>query len=363
MDNCLLHGKRICALALRNKHDMDIYELKRLWKKAQYNNDLICEDCGNPVDLRAGDVKVPYFAHRKGFLTRECYYEITKETEEHREAKSVLYEYFVTKYPGVVVQTTKRQPNGRRSDIYIDFGSSKLAIEFQRTYIKISDWDERHQEYEKLNITDLWILSSRMFEERRNDIDLLTQVLLHETVDKTAIFLEVEKRKLSLLKEIQYLDHHGILKRKIFFIRDYKLFDVTISPEGHVLCNFIEQYGVAKDMFIKECQNSEIADQLKRDELESLRLAREAKAKEERERLWAEMQKTLQTRPVSTPTPRSDQQTLKPSLDYESDIARAEQELESVLASTANRSSEYRDHEVILNWIDQQLLHFNCKHF
>lgn len=29
-----------------------------------------------------------------------------------------------------VVEVTKKHPNGRRSDIYIDFGDSKLAVEF-----------------------------------------------------------------------------------------------------------------------------------------------------------------------------------------------------------------------------------------
>ena len=334
---------------------MDIYELKRQWKKAQYKNELICEDCGTPVELRAGDVKIPYFAHRKGFSTRDCYYETIRETEEHREAKSVLYEYFVTKYPEAIVQTTKRQPNGRRSDIYIDFGSSELAIEFQRTYMKISDWDERHQEYEKLGITDLWLLSSRMFEERRNDVDFLTQVLLNETNEKTAIFLDVDKRKLSLLKEIQYLDNQGMLKHKTFFIRDYSLFDITISPEGQILCDFSEQYGVSKDKFIKECKAAEIADQLERDELERLRLVREAKAKEERERRWAERQKAIQTQSASTPIPtrRPGQQATKPSLENESDIAKAERELESILASSTNKNLEYRNHEVISRWITQ----------
>ena len=332
---------------------MDIYELKRQWKKAQYKNELICEDCGTPVELRAGDVKIPYFAHRKGFSTRDCYYETTRETEEHREAKGILYEYFVAKYPGAIVQTTKRQPNGRRSDIYIDFGSSELAIEFQRTYMKISDWDERHLEYEKLGITDLWILSSRMLEDRRNDVDFLTQVLLHETKEETVIFFDVDKRKLSLLKEIQYLDNQGILKHKTFFIRDYNLFDVTISSEGQILCDFSEQYCVAKDRFIEECHATEIADQLKRDELERLRLVSEAKAKEERERLWSERQNAIRTQSTSTLTQRPGQQILKSSSEHESEIAKAERELEAILASITNKNLEYRDHEVISKWIDQ----------
>jgi competence CoiA-like predicted nuclease len=352
MENCLLNGQRICALALRNQYNMGIYELKREWKKAQYRNELICEDCGTPVELRAGDVRVPYFAHRKGFVNRDCFYETHKESEEHKEAKSILYNYFESKYPGKRVEVTKKQPNGRRSDIFIDFGNSKLVIEFQRTYIKILDWDIRHAEYEALGINDLWLLSSRILEDRVNDIDFLTQVLLHDTKDQTAKFLNVEKHTLSLLKEIKYLDKHGDHKSSKYFSQEYLLSDVTISPNGEIVCDFLAQYELAKDEYIKQCQEEELQEQLRREEFERLRIAREAKAKEDRVRQWAS-DKPLNPQSNSVPVQQNNRRIPNSFTRYESDLTRAEHELESVLAAISNRSSEYRETEVILKWSEQ----------
>ena len=333
MDNCLLHGKRICALWLRNEHNMDVYEFKREWKKAQYRNELICEDCGTPVELRAGDVKVPYFAHRKGFVTRDCYYETYKETEEHREAKSLLYEYFCANYPDAVVEVTKKHPNGRRSDIFIDFDTSKLAVEFQRTNLKISDWDERHFEYEKLGIIDLWLLSSGIYDKQKNDFDFLTQVLLHETKDNSAKFLDVKNKSLKLIKAVQFLDRQGKLKNRIFVTRDYDLFNITISPDGQILCDFEQHYSNAKQKFIKECEEAEAKEMIQKRADDWFRRQDELRA---------------QSRKNSDPqvsNPSSFNKVEKPSTP-------PEPVLESKIKDVSG-FSEFRDHEIIKDWIDQ----------
>lgn len=330
MENCLLNGQRICALDVKNIYGMENYDLKREWKKAQYNNELICEDCGNPVELRVGDVKIPHFAHRRGFLDRDCYYETTKESEEHRKAKSLLYSYFKEKYPEASIQTSKKQPNGRRSDIYIEQGNFKLAVEFQRLGLRISDWDIRHEEYEKSGISDLWLLSSNIYEGRVSDFDFLTQVLLHESRDNIAKFLDVDKNSIRLLKQINYADEAGILKQRDFFSISYNLFDLTISLDGRIESDFEQQYAVEKDLFFKKCKELEAKEFVHGNETEDfIRQSQQEQFKN---------QGTAKFYDLS---------------DFGNGLTFAEQRLEEELAQLSNRSSEFRDHDTIQKWIEK----------
>jgi competence CoiA-like predicted nuclease len=311
---------------------MENYDLKRKWKNAQYNNELICEDCGNPVELRVGDVKIPHFAHRRGFLDHDCYYETTKESEEHRKAKSLLYCYFKEKYPDASVQTTKKQPNGRRSDIYIEHGSLKLAVEFQRQGLRVADWDIRHQEYEKLGITDLWFLSSRIYEERVSDFDFMTQVLLHESEDNIAKFLDVEKESIRFLKQINFADKEGILKQREFFSLSYNLSDLTISLDGRIESDFEQRYDIQKELFVKKCKELEAAESLNRER----NIAEDLIRQSQRERF--EEQAPVKSYDAS---------------NYGNGLTVAEQQLEEELAKKSSRSSEFREHDIIQGWFNE----------
>jgi competence CoiA-like predicted nuclease len=310
---------------------MENYDLEREWKKAQYNADLICEDCGNPVELRVGDVKIPHFAHRRGFLYRDCYYETTKESEEHRKAKSLLYSYFKEKYSDALIQTTKKQPNGRRSDIYIERGKSKLAVEFQRQGLRVSDWDARHEEYKKFGIADLWLLSSNICKERVSDFDFLTQVLLHESMDNTAKFFDVDSKTVTLLKQINYADEAGVLKQKEFFSLSYNLFNLTISLNGRIESDFEQQYAVARDSFFEKCKESE-AKELSYREKE----AEDFIKQNQRECL----ENQLSTKSYDTS-------------NFGNGLTVAEQQLEVELERNSNRSSEFREHDIIQRWLSE----------
>lgn len=95
MLNCLLEGKRVCSLDTKNRFDNYIYSEVEKLKEAGQNKNLICEECGESVFLKAGDIKIPHFAHISG-VERDCYFDKNenKETEEHKRGKSILYYYF-----------------------------------------------------------------------------------------------------------------------------------------------------------------------------------------------------------------------------------------------------------------------------
>lgn len=164
METCLYKGKQICAYDVTNINYVLNYEVKKAWKIAGSNGELICEECGQEVQLRVNDPrkKAPHFAHK--LTDYKCPYSNndSRESEEHKKGKMLLYNYFKDKYAGTSPIVNYRFPNKRRADLYIEFNNGdKLAIEYQRTELDILDWQERQDEYIKSNINILWLLSCK----------------------------------------------------------------------------------------------------------------------------------------------------------------------------------------------------------
>lgn len=258
MENCLLEGNRICSLDINNEYGNKDYNLIRKWKNAQNKNLLICEDCGMPVDFRAGKVRTPYFAHKKGATDRACYYETHKETEEHRDAKKLFYEYFKYKYSDSLVETNKKFSNGKRTDLLVTFKTGeKLAIEFLRSLVNVSEWEERHLNMAQAGILDLWFFSINLFNKEGSGskyLEFLPWVTERETSGGTALFLNVHGESLTLVKIMEYKDEAGKVKDQKIFSEEYNLKSVEIQPNGFILCEFNNHYQEAKSQFFATCK-------------------------------------------------------------------------------------------------------------
>lgn len=66
MENCLNNGQRFCSFDVLNEFNVKLHMVIDVWRRAGDNNELICEECGRPVLLRAGDIRQPHFAHKSG---------------------------------------------------------------------------------------------------------------------------------------------------------------------------------------------------------------------------------------------------------------------------------------------------------
>ena len=101
-------------------------------------------------------------------------------------------------YDGISPIVNYRFPNKRRADLYIEFNNiDKLAIECQRTGLDILDWQEKHEEYIKLNINVLWLLigneENLKLKEKQIDVPFFQQIMLNE-LDKIAVYLDVDAK-------------------------------------------------------------------------------------------------------------------------------------------------------------------------
>lgn len=258
MENCIFEGERICSLDIDNEYGNRDNSLILKWKYAQNNNQLICEDCGSFLDFKAGTERTPHFAHKKGITDRVCYYDTHKETEEHRNAKKLFYDYFKLKYPDSLVEANKKILCGKRIDILISFKTGeKLAVEFLRSLVNISDWEEKHQNMTQDGILDLWFFSINLFQKEgkgSKNLDLLPWVTERETSGKTALFLNVAEKLITMAREIEYKDEAGKVKHQEIFYGEYSLNFIEILPNGFILSEFEKQYQDAKAQFLATCK-------------------------------------------------------------------------------------------------------------
>lgn len=118
------------------------------------NQRYFCPGCGSDLMLKAGEVKIPHFAHRS---LADCDTFSEPETPLHLQGKLQLHRFFSQrKHP---TELEKYLPTiKQRADLLID---KKTAIEFQCSAIPASQVRSRSEGYQSIAIEPIWILGSR----------------------------------------------------------------------------------------------------------------------------------------------------------------------------------------------------------
>lgn len=256
METCVYKGKQICAYDVTNTNYALNYELKKEWRIAGRHGELICQECGQEVQLRINDPRkrTPHFSHK--ITDDKCPFSNNdlRESEDHKKGKMLLYHYFKDKYPEITPMVNHRFQNRRKADLYIEFNDgSKLAVEYQRTELDILEWQERQEEYTKENINVLWLIAGKednlKVKEKQVEVTFFQQIMLNE-LDKVAVFLDVNSSKLILAKNIRYSDPYVINNDfEELYLKSYNLNDVIIHTNGKIECNFSDEYNKAKKIF------------------------------------------------------------------------------------------------------------------
>lgn len=271
MEICKYKGKDICAYDITNNNYALNYQLEKEWKIAGKGGELKCPECGLDVILKVKDPrkKIPHFAHKISMIKCNYYNEDLKESEEHKRGKMILYNYFKELYPDSNLRINHRFNNKRRTDIFIEFKSGeKLAVEYQRLGLDIIPWQERQKEYEKLGIKVLWILQGNeeylIEKSKQIELSFFKQIMLNE-LDKLAVFLDIKKMKIILMKNMEYIHKRNINdKYDEIFLCSYRLDEVKINEDGSISCDFFERYRLEENKFIskckKECEERELRE-------------------------------------------------------------------------------------------------------
>ena len=120
---------------------------------------LECHCCAQPVILKAGAVKMPYFAHRAKGAPCPYVREMGGESEEHRLGKVLLYRHFRQLFPSARV-SLEYAHSGRYADVLVEQEGRRLAIEYQRSRLKHSELRQRTFDANSHGIPVRWIVST-----------------------------------------------------------------------------------------------------------------------------------------------------------------------------------------------------------
>ncbi|MGM0844320.1 MAG: competence protein CoiA family protein [Bacillota bacterium] len=117
-----------------------------------------CPECHSRVIIKAGEIKIPHFAHRTGI---GCEGSHEPETSFHLRGKKLLFHHFSSIISSVALEqylpAIKQRP-----DVYISMNEKKYAVEYQCAVIGSEDFLTRTKGYQYAEIEPVWILGSRI---------------------------------------------------------------------------------------------------------------------------------------------------------------------------------------------------------
>jgi hypothetical protein len=131
---------------------------------------LVCQGCGQPLRVKAGEVKRPHFAHKH---LKAC--SLGSETAEILLARGVLYEFLLVYFGSGV--TLEQQVAGavlpRPVDCWVETPAGRLAYWLVESGIKIEPREAIKRALTQNDIHPTWIMLHRMLHEEKKLFDSL----------------------------------------------------------------------------------------------------------------------------------------------------------------------------------------------
>jgi competence CoiA-like predicted nuclease len=129
--------------------------------KEQIDKDaLVCQECGESLYIKAGEIKRPHFCH---YANPDSMCKSRGESENHMDAKRYVMEFLQQEYSGATVELeVMNRKAGRIADVLLTEDSGKqTAHEIQLSSITLGDLKERTLSYADHGISCVWWLGSK----------------------------------------------------------------------------------------------------------------------------------------------------------------------------------------------------------
>ena len=125
--------------------------------------DICCPECGEPLIVRAGDIRRAHFAHFSG---SECLYSLRVARNPdlmERHARAVVA---VQAHLGPNARLIRHEHSMgiRRPDLTFHAGARRVAVEVQLTAIDLADIRERSRDIARLGYAVFWAFGEEMLE-------------------------------------------------------------------------------------------------------------------------------------------------------------------------------------------------------
>ncbi|MBM7693949.1 competence CoiA-like predicted nuclease [Peribacillus deserti] len=134
-------------------------EVKKIKEKAPY----FCPCCHKKVILKAGERRIPHFAHEK---LDACISYSEPESEYHLNGKLILYKWLKDQGYEVNMEAYIKEIN-QKADLYFEVKDTRYVIEFQCSIIPQALYIKRTVSYQQAGIQPIWILGSKLIKQKR----------------------------------------------------------------------------------------------------------------------------------------------------------------------------------------------------
>lgn len=258
-------------------------EEERLFmRKESQNHKFSCPDCGEELILCAGPIMEPFFKHHE---QSNCI--MRQADSKHRNLAVRRMMYFIAKnsFPVGYIEANRKVGEHACADFLItalknnsDISDemivqdtdcnapiSPIALNYLGHEMKLSLWEEIHEEFDDNQIEDIWFLNYRKYQ---NMVSTTFEYLLTKN-NRPIILINDEEQTITL--KIKMNSPTGGM---YFLAKKYELSEIRIGEDGSLLTDFADF-----------CQ-SEIQDILKREEEESRAANELAVRKREKEELY-----------------------------------------------------------------------------
>lgn len=140
------------------------------------SGDCICQLCGSPMIVKAGEVLQAHFAHQAACTTD---YHTQPESPSHRAAKLYLATHLAEEFPeyaGAKIEYEVPIPEVKRiADLLVTWPEGhKKAHEIQLSGITTEVLQQRTDDYERAGIDVIWWLGKNAFTQTNTDWSLGT---------------------------------------------------------------------------------------------------------------------------------------------------------------------------------------------
>lgn len=274
MFTAIYKDKIICSFDVKNKYGNYETEIYEEYKKAGQTGLLKCEECGTVVFLKAGNKKVPHFAHKDS--NRNCYYELHKnESEEQKKGKFILYKWLAEQYDNVHID--KRYSN-RRANVSLESEKGIVALQYFRNERSLNEWNEKREDYLELGIKDLYFFSFKEFnKENKISEEQFRKIVQKYSSDNIIKMLDTDTNELLLMRYMDFNDKNGNLFYSRLFSKSYNIYDVKLTLDGIIESNFEDEYKIAfenhreiaREQYSKRIkEKKKLAEKLKEEQLQ-----------------------------------------------------------------------------------------------
>lgn len=240
MISAYLNDEYIQAFDVKNRYGQYVPDRVEELKRAGLKGQIKCPDCGSSLILKAGDIKVPHFAHRR--VSPNCYFtKRSSESHEHLMGKLILYTYFKYQDQVEAVFADKRVTEKRFANVVVEQKTQTVAFEI----IRQTDYKAYFEKVDEYNATDLlsyWILSYKDFVfEKNHELTLFMRFIEKYDVENVIRMIDTANESLVFKKYYDLMDGDDIVET-IEFVKSYPLKDLTFNEAGYFVTDFLEEF-------------------------------------------------------------------------------------------------------------------------